>query len=70
MKTSSSHKNLENLNSKKRKRDLSLCNVYSLPCNICSKEVQDYKRCIYVFVYCNIDCLENRISTTLISCNS
>ena len=66
---SSSNDNLEVLIIKKRKRDLTLCNIYSLPCDICDKNVQDYKRCISVFVYCSIECLEKLFMNHLKLCD-
>ena len=66
---SSSNNNLDRLNIKKRKRDLTLCNIYSLKCDICDKDVQEYKRCISVFVYCSIECLEKLFMNHLKLCN-
>lgn len=48
---------------------MSICQVLSLKCDVCKKEVKDYKRCISTFVYCDIDCLEKLFMNHLKLCN-
>ena len=56
MKRSLSYDDLET--AKKRKRSsLTIKDVNSLKCDICNKDVHEYKRCTGQYIYCSIDCL-------------
>ena len=58
MKRSKSYDDLEYINTKKRKRNLSLSEVHYIPCEICNDPVYEYKQCIGYHIYWCLECLE------------
>ena len=48
--------NLEQTDTKKRKRRFSECKVYSLPCEVYGIIVEENKMCCGSDVYCSVDC--------------
>ena len=56
MKRIKSIENMDELNTKKRKRSLSIDKIYSLPCEICNTDVINYRMCTGQYVYCSNDC--------------
>ena len=57
MKRSESCDDLENLNTKKRKRNLTLHEIHYIQCEICHDPVYNYKQCVGYHIYCSLDCL-------------